>query len=417
MSAWRMVPIDDVCEQSITLVDPRAQPDALFDYVDISAVDNVAKRIVETRCLLGKDAPSRARQLLRTGDVLVATTRPNLNAVALVGEEHNGKVASTGFGILRAKPEILPGFLYRWVQSPAFVSEISLLVQGALYPAVTERQLRALMVPLPSLPEQRRIVAALEAQLTAAARARAAVAAQQEAAARIEITLLDEFFPSQGDALPQQPLVELLAAPLRTGLSKPMLPDSASRCLTLSAVRNGTLDFTASKPVDVTPTEAEANCVKAGAFYVVRGNGNRELVGRGALAPNGTDMVMTFPDLLFEVVPDSNRLLPEFLRWAWNSPCVRRQIEDKAQTSAGIFKINQGNLHQIRVPVPSLEEQARIVCELGSRSAVARRLNATLKDKLTALDHLPARLLAQAFAADATNSIANRPPFAASLQA
>lgn len=178
MSAWPFVSIDSVCEEQTGLADPTEQPDALFDYIDISSVDNASKRIIGTKRILGKDAPSRARQQVRAGDVLVATTRPNLNAVALAGAANDGNVASTGFSVLRAKQGLLPEFLFLWVQSPSFVEQISFLVQGALYPAVTDRQVRELTLPLPPLSEQRRIVTMLDAQLAAAARARAAVAAQ-----------------------------------------------------------------------------------------------------------------------------------------------------------------------------------------------------------------------------------------------
>jgi type I restriction enzyme S subunit len=276
------------------------------------------------------------------------------------------------------------------------------LGSGATFAEVSKTQVAGFEIAVPRLGEQRKIAANLYGQLAAAARARAAVEAQLDGALRIEVALLEEFFPADQNTH-EQPLEDMLAAPLRTGLSKPMLPASEFRCLTLSSVRNGALDFSASKPVDVTKAEAEANRVKPGAFYVVRGNGNRELVGRGALAPAGTETPMTFPDLLFELVPDARRLLPDFLRWAWNAPGVRRQIEAKAQTSAGIYKINQGNLRQIRVPVPPLDEQVRLVHELQDRSAATRRLIGALQEKRDALDSLPARLLASAFGAAPTH--------------
>jgi len=53
-----------------------------FMYVDISSVDNKLKRIVAQKNLAVDAAPSRARQRLKTDDVLVSMTRPNLNAVA-----------------------------------------------------------------------------------------------------------------------------------------------------------------------------------------------------------------------------------------------------------------------------------------------------------------------------------------------
>jgi len=66
-----------------------------FVYVDISSVDNKTKRITEPKTLDVAAAPSRAKQRLQTGDVLVSMTRPNLNAVAMVPPELDGSVGST----------------------------------------------------------------------------------------------------------------------------------------------------------------------------------------------------------------------------------------------------------------------------------------------------------------------------------
>jgi type I restriction enzyme, S subunit len=60
---------------------------------------------------LGQDAPSRARKVVQTEDVLVSTTRPNLNAVAMVPDKFNDQIASTGFDVLRA-PSIDPRWLF-----------------------------------------------------------------------------------------------------------------------------------------------------------------------------------------------------------------------------------------------------------------------------------------------------------------
>jgi hypothetical protein len=105
-----------------------------FVYVDISSIDREAKKITEAKALTLSQAPSRAKQLLRTGDVLVSMTRPNLNAVALVPEQLDGAIGSTGFHVLRSR-WLRPEFLHRLVQSQRFVDEMSALVQGVLYPA------------------------------------------------------------------------------------------------------------------------------------------------------------------------------------------------------------------------------------------------------------------------------------------
>ena len=80
--------------------------DETITYIDIAAVDKDLKKIVEPTLCLGAEAPSRARQLVQTNDVLVSTVRPNLNSVAVVTEEFSGATASTGYTVLRPLPEV-----------------------------------------------------------------------------------------------------------------------------------------------------------------------------------------------------------------------------------------------------------------------------------------------------------------------
>lgn len=141
-------------------------PNGEFTYVDISSVDNKAKRIVDPKRLPADSAPSRAKQRLRSGDVLVSMTRPNLNAVALVPPELDGAIGSTGFHVLRARDGVLPQWLYYGVQTRQFVGAMSELVQGALYPAVRPKDIRAFDMPLPALDKQRHIVAEIEKQFS-----------------------------------------------------------------------------------------------------------------------------------------------------------------------------------------------------------------------------------------------------------
>jgi type I restriction enzyme S subunit len=92
-------------------------------------------------------------------------TRPNLNAVAIVPTELSHAIASTGFDVLRSS-HIQPKWLFYLVQTDVFVSAMSMLVQGALYPAVRPRDIRAYLVALPPRAEQDRIIAEIEALLT-----------------------------------------------------------------------------------------------------------------------------------------------------------------------------------------------------------------------------------------------------------
>lgn len=136
---------------------PATQPSASFRYIDIGAIDQAMKRIVAAREVLGSEAPSRARQLLKAGDVIVSTVRPNLNAVALVPPHLNGATASTGFCILRPRDRQLSSeYLFALVRSEAFVTAMVRQATGASYPAVTDSVVRSWRAPIPppSLQEQ-----------------------------------------------------------------------------------------------------------------------------------------------------------------------------------------------------------------------------------------------------------------------
>jgi type I restriction enzyme S subunit len=179
---WTSTRLDELCEAKIGAVDPQSEPEKPFIYVDISSIDNESKQITAPKTLLGKDAPSRARQIIKTGDILVATTRPNLNAVAIVPSELDGQVCSTGFCVLRPKNSLNRRFLFAYVQSKEFIKSLTDLVQGALYPAVTDAQVRGQVILLPPPNEQERIAAIVTEQMGLVARARAATKEQLKAA-------------------------------------------------------------------------------------------------------------------------------------------------------------------------------------------------------------------------------------------
>jgi type I restriction enzyme S subunit len=156
-------PAIGVCCLETEQVDPRQQQGREFLYVDIASVDRTTKAIVDAKWIAWSSAPSRARKIIRTNDVLVSTVRPNLNAVALVSEEYDGQIASTGFCVLRAKPDMLMSrYLFYRTQHPAFVADLCAQMRGANYPAVSDGVVKESVIPLPVPAEQRRIVELLD---------------------------------------------------------------------------------------------------------------------------------------------------------------------------------------------------------------------------------------------------------------
>ncbi len=156
---WAWATLGDVTESAVSQDGPAGA--GTFVYVDIGGIHREEKRISETKVLPVSETPSRARQMLQWGDVLVSTVRPNLNAVAMVPESLNGAIGSTGFHVLRSV-HALPQYLFYLVRSHAFVDAMTRLVLGVLYPAIRPRDVAAYSFPFAPLADQRRTVPEIE---------------------------------------------------------------------------------------------------------------------------------------------------------------------------------------------------------------------------------------------------------------
>jgi type I restriction enzyme S subunit len=115
------------------------------------------------QCVSAKDAPSRAKQLLEVGDILVSTVRPNLNAVAMVEQKtDNLLVGSTGYCVLRCNNSIDKRYVFHFCQSPYFVDDMTSLATGASYPAVSSGIVKSATIPDHPIETQKQIADRLD---------------------------------------------------------------------------------------------------------------------------------------------------------------------------------------------------------------------------------------------------------------
>lgn len=119
-------------------------------YIDISSIDNKRNVMTGYTEYILKDAPSRAQQHIKKGDILVATVRPNLKNIAITGYDYDNLVASSGFCVLRAE-KCLPEYLMAVVCSDDFTNEMSKVVTGANYPAIKDSDIKGYIVSLPPI--------------------------------------------------------------------------------------------------------------------------------------------------------------------------------------------------------------------------------------------------------------------------
>jgi type I restriction enzyme S subunit len=139
----------------------RTYPYSTFRYVDISSVDSGI--IKEIKTISKKDAPSRAKRLIKNGDTILATVRPNLRSFYYFKNNSENIVVSTGFAVLRATNKIDGRFLYYSVTNPVFTEYLTKNAKGAAYPAVDSEIILRGEICLPPLEAQKTIASILSA--------------------------------------------------------------------------------------------------------------------------------------------------------------------------------------------------------------------------------------------------------------
>jgi len=160
--SWKINKLEDLIEK-IEQKDPSFDPEKNIKYIDVSSISNNVFRIVENKSFLGKNAPSRARKVIKTNDIIFATVRPYLKRIAIVPELYNNEYCSTAFCVIRCnKSKLNPFFLFYYVTTNKFVSKVSSNQRGTGYPAVIDKDILIQMIPFPSLEEQKEIVEILQ---------------------------------------------------------------------------------------------------------------------------------------------------------------------------------------------------------------------------------------------------------------
>ena len=157
---WRASTLGSLAQVNPEQLGSRTDPDYLLEYLDISAIEQPGV-IGDTRTLRFEDAPSRARRVVREGDILVSTVRPYLRNFARVRQALDNLVVSTGYAVVRPGDGVDGRFLYQHILSSGFVEYLKPRMSGSNYPAVTAHDVKAYPLFLPPLPEQREIAAIL----------------------------------------------------------------------------------------------------------------------------------------------------------------------------------------------------------------------------------------------------------------
>lgn len=353
----RLASIGECIEKVRSWSPARDSAEQMIDYIDLGAVDNEHKVVVGSQSVIGREAPSRARQKVIAGDILVSTVRPYLNGVARVPKHLDGATASTGFCVLRPSTgKIDPAYLFQWVKSPEFVTDMVRKSTGASYPAVSDRIICDSLVPLPPLPEQRRIAAILD-QADALRRL-------HKRAFGVACELPHSIFrDSFGDLVSNERgfaagMVADLVSDFNTG--KNLAPasddiDATHRVLKVSAVTSGKFLPGEAKPLPPTYSPPQSHFVRRGDLLFSRAN-TEALIGATAIVDKDP-MNIVLPDKIWRFQwSRGNEAV--FTHYLFQSKPMRREISRRASGTSGSMK-NIGKEKVLSIPIGIPPQEAR----------------------------------------------------------
>ena len=381
-----LIPISDLVEKCRTW-NPAKEGNGYFRYVDLSSVDKDRKSIIQVEEVSCQTAPSRARQLVKSGDILVSTVRPNLNGVAQVPHEYDGATASTGFCVLRPIPgKLNSDFLFHWVKTPAFVNSMMNVATGANYPAVSDRKVRASLIPCLPLSEQKRIAAILDA-------ADALRAKRRETLAQLDNLLQSTFLEMFGDPAANPRKWETSSLGDVTSIEAPMVDPRQAE---FQGLLHYGPDRIKKDSGELLPAQtAFEEQLKSGKFLCSPGeilySKIRPYLNKVALVK---EKCLCSADV-YPVRPDESVITKEYLWLLLRSKAFLDYVASFSRR-ANIPKLNRKQFAGYEAPIPPMATQKHFKAIAQSVEQQKSRLRAHLDE----LDTLFAALQARAFAGE-----------------
>ena len=153
---WRAKPLKFLCTYNDEVLADSVNDDYEIEYVDIGSV-SATEGVTKTESMVFGKAPSRARRIVRDGDVIISTVRTYLEAIAPIDNQPENLVVSTGFVVIRPSRILYKGYAAYCLRASGFIKEVVAQSVGVSYPAINASDLVNIKVPEPTLDEQQQI--------------------------------------------------------------------------------------------------------------------------------------------------------------------------------------------------------------------------------------------------------------------
>ncbi|MXR69954.1 hypothetical protein GNT65_14925 [Shewanella sp. JBTF-M18] len=171
--------------------------------------------------------------------------------------------------------------------------------------------------------------------------------------------------------------------------------------LRLADFKNAIRIFGKERQIKLNEKELEKYSLRSGDILVIRVNGSADLAGR-FIEYRQNDCSEGFCDHFIRLRLDTEKVLPTYLTFVANEGVGRHYLQSSLSTSAGQNTINQGSVKGLKVPLPSVLEQAEIVRRVEELLAFADSIEQKATAALERVNNLTQSILARAFRGELT---------------
>ena len=263
---------------------------------------------------------------------------------------------------------------------------------GTTFKAITQEQIRSIKIPIPTLPEQERIVALIEELFSELDKG---VEALQTIKAQLKVyrqAVLKEAFES----IPLKPITEFFS--ISGGLTKNSKREKLplqEPYLRVANVYYNKLDLTEVFLIGVTDEENQRTKLKKGDLLFVEGNGSKDQIGRVAIWDGNIEHCL-HQNHIIKARPNG-KVISKYACYYFISKCGRDQILKAASSTSGLFTLSINKLKSLNLAFCDLDNQSQIVQQIESRLSVCDKIEQTVDESLAKAESLRQRILKKAF--------------------
>ncbi len=365
---WECKFLKDVIIKTVTRNPSVVHPDKYIKYVDVSSISNENYKIISDQFVKGSEAPGRARKVIQTNDTIFATIRPTLKRIAKVNSNYNDEYCSTAFCVLRPDQDLInKDFLYYNMLTDLFIEKISKHQSGASYPAVRDDNVKDMAIPLPKIPEQKKIAHVLSKIQQAIETQEQVIKTTQE----LKKALMQKLFTEGLNGEPQKQteigpipeswgvrkLGEIIEATLY-GLSIKGKQEGKYPALRMTNQYDGKTILENLQYVDLDIEKFEKFKLNKEDILFNRTN-SIDLVGKTSIFES--DIEAVFFSYLIRIKTKRNILNPFYLNYFLNLQSTQRNLKKLATRGVSQSNISATRLKTFLIPFPSIERQIEIV--------------------------------------------------------